>query len=93
MRTRQFAVLEMMSPDPGNGPGLDQRMAGVLVHARAMEFQSLELEVSASVSQAKQAFELDSDDVCVVPQGLLFGHNPLAFYALLGLIADMRKVG
>jgi hypothetical protein len=33
------------------------------------------------------------NDVCVVQQGVLFGHNPLAFYALLGLIADMRKVG
>ncbi len=33
------------------------------------------------------------DDVCVVPQGVLLGHNPLAFYALLGLIADMRTVG
>ncbi len=48
-------LLEMMSPDPSDG--LDQRVAEVLVHARAMEFQSLELEVSASVSQAKQAFE------------------------------------
>ena len=28
----------------------------------------------------------------MVPQGVLFGHNPLAFYALLVLIADMRKV-
>jgi hypothetical protein len=50
MRTGQFAVLEMMSPYPRDG--LDQRMAEVLVHARAMEFQSLDLEVGASVSQA-----------------------------------------
>jgi hypothetical protein len=55
MRTGQFAALEMMTPLPRDG--LDQRMAEVLVHARAMEFQSLDLEVSASVSQAKQAFE------------------------------------
>jgi hypothetical protein len=55
MRTGQFAVLEMMLPYPRDG--LDQRMAEVLVHARAMEFQSLELEANASVSQAKQAFE------------------------------------
>ncbi len=53
MRTGQFAVLEMISPYPRDR--LDQRMAEVLVHARAMEFQSLDLEVSASVSQAKQA--------------------------------------
>jgi hypothetical protein len=55
MRTGQFAALEMMTPLPRDG--LDLRMAEVLVHARAMEFQSLDLEVSASVSQAKQAFE------------------------------------
>ena len=29
----------------------------------------------------------------MVPQGVLFGHNSLAFYVLLGLIADMRTVG
>jgi hypothetical protein len=55
MCTGQFAVLEMMSPYPRYG--LDQRMAEVLVHARAMEFQSLDLDVRDSVSQAKQAFE------------------------------------
>ena len=54
MRTGQFAVLEMMSP---SRYVLDQRMAEVLIYARAMEFQSLNLEVSASVSQAKQALE------------------------------------
>ena len=64
MRTGQFAALEMMSP---SRYVLDQRMAEVLVHARAMDFQSLDLEVSASVPQAKQAFQ--ADDVCVVPQG------------------------
>ncbi len=36
---------------------LVQQLAEVLVHAHAMKFQSLDLEVSASVSQAKQAFE------------------------------------
>ena len=55
MRTGQFAALEMMTPLPRDG--LDLRMAEVLVHARVMEFRSLDLEVSASVSQAKQAFE------------------------------------
>jgi hypothetical protein len=55
MRAGQFAVLEMMLPYPRDW--LDQPMAEVLVHARAMAFQSLDLEVSASVSQAKQAFE------------------------------------
>jgi hypothetical protein len=54
MRTGEFAALEMMSPSRYL---LDQRMAEVLVHARAMEFQSLDLEVSASVSTAKQAFQ------------------------------------
>ena len=44
MRTGQFAALEVMSP---SRYVLDQRMAEVLVHARAMEFQSLDLEVSA----------------------------------------------
>ncbi len=54
MRTGQFSALEMMSPSRYL---LDQRMAKVLVHAPAMEFQSLNLQVSASVSQAKQAFQ------------------------------------
>jgi hypothetical protein len=47
--------MKILSPDPRDG--LDQRMAEVLIHARAMEFQSLDLDVSASVSQAKQASE------------------------------------
>jgi hypothetical protein len=55
MRAGQFAGLETMLTYPRDG--LDQRMAEVLVHARAMEFQSLDLKVSVSVSQAKQAFE------------------------------------
>jgi len=54
MRTGEFAALEMMSPSRYQ---LDQRMAEVLVLARAMEFQSLDLQVSASVSTAKQAFQ------------------------------------
>ena len=44
----------MMSPD---WYCIDQQMAEVLVHARVMEFQSLDLQVSASMSQAEQAFE------------------------------------
>ena len=56
MRTGQFADLEMMSPSR-YFKLIDQRMAEVLVHARAMEFQSLDLDVRDSVSQAKQAFE------------------------------------
>ncbi len=56
MRTGQFADLEMMSPSR-YFKLIDQRMAEVLVHARFMEFQSLDLEASASISQAKQAFE------------------------------------
>ena len=55
MRTGSYAELEMMSPLPS--AILNVLIAEVLVHARFMEFQSLELEVSASVSQAKQAFE------------------------------------
>ena len=55
MRTGRYARLEMMSPFPKGW--LDQRMVEVLVHARIMEFQSLDLKVRASVSQAKQAFE------------------------------------
>ena len=54
MRTGQFDDLRMMSPDRYC---IDQQMAEVLVHARVMEFQSLDLQVSASMSQAKQAFE------------------------------------
>ncbi len=54
-RERWLGEMKILSPDPRDG--LDQRMAEVLIHARAMEFQSLDLDVSASVSQAKQASE------------------------------------
>jgi hypothetical protein len=87
MRTGKYGALVMTSPPP-EMRDLDTRMAETLVYARIMEFQSIELEVSSM----RELFLSQANDICRgVPQGVLFEHNPLAFYSLLELIADMRK--
>jgi hypothetical protein len=87
MRTGKYGALVMTSPPP-EMRDLDTRMAETLVYARIMEFQSIELEVSSM----RELFLSQANDICRgVPQGVLFEHNPLAFYSLLEFIAGMRK--